>query len=204
MRILVFGSLNLDHVYRVPCVVKVGETVPVTDYTVKLGGKGMNQATALSRAGLQVDFAGSVGEDGGRLREFLRGVGVDVTRLTTVPRPSGQAHIQVGPGGANAILLYAGANRTLTPERVEGTLADYGEGDLLVLQNEVNLLSEIIDRAYEKGMRIVLNSSITGASTYSDFWSSSTRPRPRPSAGGRPPKPSRPVTAPCTPISTWW
>ena len=159
MRILVFGSLNLDHVYRVPCVVKVGETVPVTDYTVKLGGKGMNQATALSRAGLQLDFAGSVGEDGGRLREFLRGVGVDVTRLTTVPRPSGQAHIQVGPGGANAILLYAGANRTLTPERVEGTLADYGEGDLLVLQNEVNLLSEIIDRAYEKGMRIVLNSS---------------------------------------------
>ena len=38
-------------------------------------------------------------------------------------------------------------------------LESFEEGDLLILQNEINELPYLIDRAYERGMRIVLNPS---------------------------------------------
>ena len=46
-----------------------------------------------------------------------------------------------------------------TKEFVDEVLADFGEGDYLILQNEINLLDYIIDRAYEKKMKIVMNPS---------------------------------------------
>lgn len=59
----------------------------------------------------------------------------------------------------NSILLYGGGNRQITKEYVDEVLDGFCEGDLLVLQNEINLLDYIIDVAYEKGMRIILNPS---------------------------------------------
>ena len=46
-----------------------------------------------------------------------------------------------------------------TREFVDEVLADFGEGDYLILQNEINMLDYIIDQAYEKKMKIVMNPS---------------------------------------------
>lgn len=46
-----------------------------------------------------------------------------------------------------------------TKEFVDEVLADFGEGDYLILQNEINMLDYIIDKAYEKKMKIILNPS---------------------------------------------
>ena len=46
MTILNFGSLNIDHVYRVDNFVQPGETKHTTSYTVHSGGKGLNQSIA--------------------------------------------------------------------------------------------------------------------------------------------------------------
>jgi len=47
----------------------------------------------------------------------------------------------------------------LTEAYVDEVLTGFGPGDILLLQNEVNMLPYIVDRAYEKGMQIALNPS---------------------------------------------
>ena len=42
---------------------------------------------------------------------------------------------------------------------MDQVLDSFEEGDMILLQNEINELDYIIDRAYEKGMMIVLNPS---------------------------------------------
>ena len=58
MRILNFGSLNLDYVYQVDHFVRPEETLAALGRMVKAGGKGLNQSVALARAGLPVCHAG--------------------------------------------------------------------------------------------------------------------------------------------------
>ena len=53
MKVLVFGSLNIDYVYHVDHIVSPGETETTTSYSVNCGGKGLNQSVALGRSGAQ-------------------------------------------------------------------------------------------------------------------------------------------------------
>ena len=50
MKILNFGSLNLDNVYQVPHFLQAGETMAALSEAVHPGGKGLNQSLALARA----------------------------------------------------------------------------------------------------------------------------------------------------------
>ena len=51
MRIINFGSLNIDKVYQVEQFVRPGQTITAKDYAVAAGGKGLNQSLAAARAG---------------------------------------------------------------------------------------------------------------------------------------------------------
>ena len=81
MRILTIGSLNLDHVYRVPHFVRPGETLASDAYQCGPGGKGLNQSVAAARAGARVAHAGCVGSDGDRLLRVLEDSGVDTSKI---------------------------------------------------------------------------------------------------------------------------
>ena len=159
MRILNFGSLNVDYVYSVDYFVRAGETLNVNSREVVPGGKGLNQSIALARAGAAVCHAGCIGAEGEFLRELLQANGVDTTYLKTIDGMQGHTIIQVDSKGENCILLYGGTNRRIDPAQVEQTLADFGEGDWLVLQNEINCMPQIVNAAHARGMRIVLNPS---------------------------------------------
>ena len=159
VRVLNFGSMNLDYVYAVDHFVRPGETIASQSRSIKHGGKGLNQSIALARAGAKVTHAGCVGSGGESLKEMLAENGVDVSALKTVQEMQGHTVIQVGPDGENAIILFGGSNECVTEEQVKETLASFSAGDWLVLQNEINLLPYIVERAYEKGMRIALNPS---------------------------------------------
>ena len=76
MKILNFGSLNIDNVYTVEEFVRPGETVTAQSRTVFAGGKGLNQSLAAARAGADVIHAGAVGSDGGFLIDLLEQSGV--------------------------------------------------------------------------------------------------------------------------------
>ncbi len=157
MKILNFGSCNIDYVYSMEHIVIPGETLPSRSLEIFPGGKGLNQSIAAARAGAKVYHAGALGEDGEMLRRVLTENGVNIRFVRTVNDRSGHAIIQLSDKGENSILLYRGANGTMTEAYVDEVLSHFGTGDLLVLQNEINLVPYIIDRAAARGMRILFN-----------------------------------------------
>jgi len=159
MKVLNYGSLNIDHVYQVDQIVQPGQTIDSYGVNVFPGGKGMNQSIAIARAGCRVYHAGNIGADGQFMKELLEEAGADCTWLRTVDVGTGSTFIQVDSNGQNCIVLNGGANRANTREYVDQVLADFGEGDLILLQNEINEVGYIIEKAYEKGMIVVVNPS---------------------------------------------
>ena len=159
MRILNFGSLNLDYVYKVDHFVRPGETLSAASQTVKAGGKGLNQSIALSRAGAEVWHAGCAGTGGDLLVELLRKNDVHTQYVRPVPALQGNAVIQVNAQGENCILLFGGSNQCVTETQIDETISAFAPGDWLLLQNEVNLVNRMVDKAAEKGLVIALNPS---------------------------------------------
>lgn len=159
MKVLNFGSLNLDYVYQVPHFVQPGETLSASSLTINCGGKGLNQSIALARAGLAVYHAGKIGADGEMLRSILSENNVNTDYLLTSLQRTGNAIIQVDSSGQNSIVLFAGANHDIDDEMCRSILENFSSDDCLLLQNEINNLPLIIEEAYRKGMRIILNPS---------------------------------------------
>ena len=159
MKVLNFGSINIDHVYRVDHFVGPGETLPSDSYQRLPGGKGFNQTVALARAGTAVSHAGRIGTDGTWLRDYLDTLNVNTTHLNVSEDiPTGHAVVQVGSTGENAILLHGGANHCITEDDVDKVLQDItGDGDTLLLQNEISAMPHLIRSAADRGLQIVLN-----------------------------------------------
>ncbi|MDE6168909.1 MAG: ribokinase, partial [Acetatifactor sp.] len=106
-----------------------------------------------------VYHGGNVGPDGEALVETLRNAGVDTRLIRRVEEVTGHAVIQVDSRGDNSIILYAGANARVTTGQIDQVLEEFAPGDYLILQNEINRVGEIIEKAFDKGMLIVLNPS---------------------------------------------
>ena len=159
MRILNFGSLNLDYVYTVERFVQPGETLAALSRAVKAGGKGLNQSIALARAGAPVCHAGCIGAGGDMLRQTLETNGVDTEFLLSVPEMQGHTVIQVDAEGENCILLYGGSNRCAPEDHIRNVISRFGPDDWLILQNEINCLPLIVELASARGMHIILNPS---------------------------------------------
>ena len=159
MKVLNIGSMNLDHVYNVDHIVQPGETQATDGMNIFLGGKGINQSIALAKAGADVYHGGMIGSDGQLFLDACREYGVKADYIRKIEGKTGHAIIQIDKSAQNCIILYGGANERLTEEYVDEVLAGFEKGDMLLLQNEVNLISYIVDKAYEKGMQIALNPS---------------------------------------------
>ena len=159
MRILNFGSCNIDYVYSLDHIVRAGETETTNGMAIFPGGKGLNQSVALARAGAHVAHAGCIGRGGDFLRDLLAENGVDTSLLQAVDIQNGHAVIQVGSDGENAIFLFPGSNACVTRQQIDDTLAQFGAGDILLLQNELNELSYLIGCAHKAGLVVVLNPS---------------------------------------------
>lgn len=159
MAILNIGSLNVDYVYSLDHIVAPGETEATSSRNVFLGGKGMNQSCALAKAGAEVYHAGLIGEDGGLFLDACKQYGVHEQFIKVVDGSSGHAIIQIDKNAQNSILLYGGANQRMTEAYIDEVLGHFDAEDILLLQNEINLLPYIVDKAYEKGMQIALNPS---------------------------------------------
>lgn len=159
MRILNFGSLNIDYVYRVDSFIRPGETKASKSLQVNCGGKGLNQSVAAARAGCTVLHAGRIGRDGAMLRNKLTEKGVDISLLEQTDGLCGNAIIQVDDAGQNCILLFGGTNRELTPEMIDKTLDSFGSEGVVLMQNETNLVDTIIEKAHARGLKTALNAA---------------------------------------------
>lgn len=159
MKILNFGSSNMDFVYSLEHIVSAGETVKSKSMNIFPGGKGLNQSVALARAGQRVYHAGCFGTDGEMLVNLLKENGVDVSHIKYVNEKNGHAIIQVSDDGENSIVIYPGSNAMVTKDYIESVLSNFGSGDFLLLQNEISNIEYIIEKASGKGMKIFLNPS---------------------------------------------
>lgn len=160
MKVICFGSLNIDYTYKVDHFVQKGETLSSDSLQVFSGGKGLNQSIALAKAGVETWHAGSIGEDGRFLLKQMEDAGVNTDCVTILSDTrTGNAIIQNDKEGDNCILLYGGANQAITRGQVDEVMGRCEKGDFLVLQNEINELTYIVEQAHEKGLKIVLNPS---------------------------------------------
>lgn len=160
--VVVVGSVNVDHVLKVPSLPRPGETVTGQGYQVLGGGKGANQAVAAARLGADVRFVADVGDDaaGAALLRDFEADGLGLGLIRRVPdRPTGCAMIFVDEGGENCIGIDAGANAALDPARIDACEAIFDGADSLLIQLETPLPS--VQRALElargQGVRTVLN-----------------------------------------------
>lgn len=160
MRILNFGSINLDYVYSVEHFVQAGETILADELQIFPGGKGLNQSIALARSGIPVFHAGMIGEGDDFLIELMKKAGVN-TRYIRSSKESrtGNAVIQRDQSGNNCIILHGGANQRISREYIDEVLSDFSEKDFLFLQNEISNMAYLMEKAHERGMRIILNPS---------------------------------------------
>lgn len=159
MKILNFGSCNIDYVYNVVEFVKAGETISALSTSEHPGGKGLNQAVAAARAGGNVFFAGNIGEDGLFLKKLLEDTGADTKYLKINKARTGNAIIQIDKDGENCIIVSAGANALLDEAYIKSVTADFARGDICMLQNETPCTDYIIKQAKLRGMSVIWNPS---------------------------------------------
>lgn len=114
-RVVVAGSFNVDHVWRVDALPRPGETLSGA-YASGPGGKGFNQAVAAARAGAPTAFLCALGPDTAAdwARALARAEGLAL-HDAVVDAPTGTAGIFVDAEGRNSIVVGPGANAALTP-----------------------------------------------------------------------------------------
>ena len=159
MKVVNFGSLNIDHVYAVDHFCRAGETIHTKSYAQNAGGKGLNQSIAVARSGQKLYHAGLLGAEGARLAELLTDCGVDLRYLKRTQIPQGHAVIQVDPTGQNCIFTYGGSNVAVSPQDIDEVLSQFDAGDYLLMQNEMSNLTYMLRAAVQRGLRVVLNVS---------------------------------------------
>ncbi|AFU19977.1 ribokinase [Actinobacillus suis] len=154
-KLCVLGSVNADHVIRVPYFPKAGETLKGGHYHIAYGGKGANQAVAAARVRdaslVDVDFIACIGADdiGRAMKQAFVQDGINPEHIVEVAdQMTGIAMIQVADSGENSIVISAGANAKLDESVVAQHQATIESADCLLVQLETPL------QAVEKALKI--------------------------------------------------
>lgn len=161
-KIVVVGSSNTDMIIKLDKIPVPGETVLGGEFSTAAGGKGANQAVAAARAGGDVTFIASVGNDSlgtQAIEGFVRdGINVDYIKKVN-NAASGVALIFVDKGGENSIAVASGANSLLCPERIIDTKQVISQARILLMQLEtpIETVTKAAQLAHEAGVQIILN-----------------------------------------------
>jgi sulfofructose kinase len=136
MQVVCAGLATRDTIWRVPGHPPPDGRVVATDLAIAGGGPAATAAVTLARLGVDVAFAGTVGDDdaGAFVRDGLEREGVDVSMLGVVPGRTPQSAILVGPDGERAIVHHPGTVRFFgfvgddEPDWVHVDQVGYGPG----------------------------------------------------------------------------
>ena len=159
MPILNFGSMNIDHIYRVDHITAPGETIASQALQYSPGGKGLNQSISLAKSGAEVYHAGYAGKDGSMLVDLLEQSGVRTDYLKTVDTVNGHAIIQVNREGQNSIIIHSGSNGALTQAMVDETLDLFRDDVLVLIQNETSQVEYIARQCAARHLTLAFNPS---------------------------------------------
>ncbi|MEI3599272.1 MULTISPECIES: ribokinase [unclassified Oceanobacillus] len=143
----VVGSINMDLVVSASKRPIAGETILGNDFQIIPGGKGANQAVAISRLGAEVHMIGRVGEDtfGANLIEFLEKESIFLGGVETLPDISSGVAVVTLADQDNDIIVVQGANKYVTPDYIRKFEKQIAESDVVLAQLEIPI--ESVDEA---------------------------------------------------------
>ncbi|MFD1419198.1 ribokinase [Companilactobacillus keshanensis] len=139
-KIVVLGSINIDTILNIERLPLPGETMAMHDRSIAGGGKGANQAIAAVRAGSETSFIAKIGNDHAAdfMMNTFKNDGLNVDNVTIDKNAgTGKAYILLDEHGQNSILIYGGANQTITTQDVDNASDAISEADCLIAQFEV-------------------------------------------------------------------
>jgi ribokinase len=159
LNVAVVGSCIYEVTCNVPRFPKPGESMIIPEIRQSLGGKGFNQAIALSRLGAQVLFIGAVGEDwmGNAFSVFADKEGVEfyAERQAT---STGICVPIVTPDGVSSIIVDVGASFKLAPNHVDTVLRGH-IWDAILCHNEVpqSALDVVVEQSKARQIPLFFN-----------------------------------------------
>ena len=158
--ILVVGSLNMDYTIYVDEFPLEGETIYGVNRYIQPGGKGENQAVALSKSKLvNSHLLGAIGsdKDGSEIANVLKQNKVISHLLIKENVETGNATITVNGKSENEIIIVEGANGKLLPNDIDISLIE--KADAVLLQNEIpeETNAYVIKKAKELGKVVFYN-----------------------------------------------
>jgi ribokinase len=162
MTVYVIGNVTEDLVFRLPRLPREGETLLADHRVADIGGKGLNQALLLTRAGCPARLVAPIGrDDAGRRAEALAAEELAGAQLIKVDAPSDQSILYVAATGENTIVSSAQAARSLSPAQVQAALREVEPGDTLLVQGNLSAqtTAAALRRARDAGAFCVANPS---------------------------------------------
>ncbi|WP_047607894.1 ribokinase [Rahnella aquatilis] len=162
-KVCILGSFNVDIVAKVERFPKGGESLLALGSTLGPGGKGANQATAVSRAGAKVHFVSKVGKDQFSQFAYDHLTSSEIHSFTlyqSETEPTGNAIIYVSQeNGENMIAIYSGANKTISEDEVAAIAPELENSDVLLVQLENNFAATLSAMKLAKalGVKVILN-----------------------------------------------
>lgn len=163
MRVHVIGNAVVDEALAVEEWPTPGASILCRPLASGPGGKGLNQAVALARAGVEVRLVSAVGRDarGASLRAALASEPLEAWLVEVVKGGTDVSIVLGAPGGDNCNITTTECTRALAGPVLERALAEAAAGDVVLVQG--NLSAEATGAALRlagaKGMSRVMNPS---------------------------------------------
>jgi len=145
-KIVVLGSINVDTILNIARLPLPGETMAMHNRSTAGGGKGANQAIAAVRAGAETSFIAKIGQDHAAdfMIDTFKADGLNIKHVTKDEKAgTGQAYILLDDNGQNSILIYGGANQTITTEDIQNASQTIADADCLITQFETPIEASI-------------------------------------------------------------
>lgn len=164
-KVTVFGSFVVDLMGRTPHLPAPGETVKGSIFKMGPGGKGFNQGVAAHKAGADVTMITKLGRDSFAdiALNAMKELEMNTDRLLfSDTTETGCALITVDEKTSqNEIVVILGACNTISDEEVESLSDVIGDSEYILTQLETNVSSveRVVDIAYEKGVKVILNTA---------------------------------------------
>lgn len=161
-KIVVLGSINVDTILNIARLPLPGETMAMHDQSTAGGGKGANQAIASVRAGAKTSFIAKIGKDHAAdfMIDTFKQDGLNIEHVTVDDQAgTGKAYILLDDNGQNSILIYGGANQTITVGDIDNAKDVIADADCLITQFEVPIpaITEAFKIAKDNDVMTILN-----------------------------------------------
>lgn len=139
MNIVVIGSINMDMIIEVDEFVLPSQTILGNSLRYAHGGKGANQAMAVSKLGQKVTMLGCVGQDafGKEILQSMRKHKINVEELKKTTTATGLATININRAKENQIIVLAGANSEVDVAYIAEKKAIIQQADIIIMQLEI-------------------------------------------------------------------